>query len=133
MYQTRWCREAGDRNIIVDCLLNTQKSICVAANSCQNPAVVSDVMRGLIAGGQTGFYQATNSALQAVQQPAPSAQQLHQTGSPYNLQGYSTQSGAATAVGLQNFGSQVTQLSVFVTIYNVILLPCDLIRSQFCI
>lgn len=64
-------------------------------------------MRGLIAGGQTGFYQATNSALQAVQQPAPSAQQLHQTGSPYNLQGYSTQSGAATAVGLQNFGSQV--------------------------
>lgn len=87
-------------------------------------------MRGLIAGGQTGFYQATNSALQAVQQPAPSAQQLHQTGSPYNLQGYSTQSGAATAVGLQNFGSQVTKLSVFVTIY-VILLPCDLLVHSF--
>jgi hypothetical protein len=79
-------------------------------------------MRELIAGGRTAFDQATNSALQAVQQPAPSAQQLHQTGSPYNLQGYSTQSGAATAVGLQNFGSQVTQLSVLVTIYNVILL-----------
>jgi hypothetical protein len=92
---------------------------------------VSDVMRGLIAGGQTGFYQATNSALQAVQQPAPSAQQLHQTGSPYNLQGYSTQSGAATAVGLQNFGSQVTELSVFVTIFNVILLPCDLVDHSF--
>jgi hypothetical protein len=92
---------------------NEKKSICVTANSCQNPVVVSDVLRGLIPGGQTGFYQATNSTLQAVQQPAaPQAQQLHQTGSPYNLQGYGTQSGAATPVGLQNFGSQVTAMSV---------------------
>jgi hypothetical protein len=87
-------------------------------------------MRGLIAGGQTGFYQATNSALQAVQQPAPSAQQLHQTGSPYNLQGYSTQSGATTAVGLQNFSSQVAKLSAFVTIYIMIL--CDSDHSFEC-
>jgi hypothetical protein len=83
------------------------ESICVAANSCQNPVVVSDVLRGLIPGGQTGFYQATNSTLQQPAAPPP-AQQLHQTGSPYNLQGYGTQSGATTPVGLQNFGSQVT-------------------------
>ncbi|PSN47781.1 hypothetical protein C0J52_15222 [Blattella germanica] len=80
-----------------------------AANTCQNPVVVSDVLRGLIPGGQTGFYQPTNSTLQAVQQPAPSAQQLHQTGSPYNLQAYGSQSGTATPVGLQNFGSQMAQ------------------------
>jgi hypothetical protein len=96
--------------------MKTTKSICVAANSCQNPVVVSDVLRGLIPGGQTGFYQATNSTLQAVQQPAtappPPTQQLHQTGSPYNLQGYGTQSGATTPVGLQNFGSQVASTLV---------------------
>jgi hypothetical protein len=95
-----------------------KKLICVAANSCQNPVVVSDVLRGLIPGGQTGFYQHTNSTLQAVQQPAPSAQQLHQTGSPYNLQGYGTQSAAATPVGLQNFGSQVTKLWYCVAYYT---------------
>ncbi|XP_063244612.1 protein PRRC2C isoform X15 [Bacillus rossius redtenbacheri] len=57
-------------------------------------------------GGQTGFFQPTNSTLQAVQQQAPTAQQMHQTGSPYSLQGYGNQSGAATPVGLQSFGSQ---------------------------
>jgi hypothetical protein len=89
-------------------LLKSKKSTFVTANSCQNPVVVSDVLRGgLIPGGQTSFYQPTNSTLQAVQQQAPSAQQLHQTGSPYTLQGYGTQSGGATPVGLQNFGSQV--------------------------
>ncbi|GLG99492.1 Uncharacterized protein GBIM_05949 [Gryllus bimaculatus] len=54
------------------------------------------------AGGQAGFYQATNSTLQQ----GPSGQPLHQTGSPYGLQGYSTQSGTATPVGLQGFSSQ---------------------------
>ncbi|XP_046985205.1 protein PRRC2C-like isoform X6 [Schistocerca americana] len=54
------------------------------------------------AGGQTGFYQPTNSNLP---QPA-SAQQIHQTGSPYGLQGFSNQSGTPAPVGLQGFGSQ---------------------------
>ncbi|KAK7867205.1 hypothetical protein R5R35_008391 [Gryllus longicercus] len=57
------------------------------------------------AGGQAGFYQATNSTLQQ----GPSGQPLHQTGSPYGLQGYSTQSGTATPVGLQGFSSQMPQ------------------------
>nr|CAD7196175.1 unnamed protein product [Timema douglasi] len=97
-------------------VLNVNQSYLSSSQMVQRPGPVQSNVVPTIppsssfysgsSGGQTGFYQPTNSSLQAVQQQAPSAQQLHQTGSHYGLPAYGTQSGTGTPVGLQGFSSQ---------------------------
>nr|CAD7571807.1 unnamed protein product [Timema californicum] len=100
-------------------VLNVNQSYLSSSQMVQRPGPVQSNVVPTIppsssfysgsSGGQTGFYQPTNSSLQAVQQQAPSAQQLHQTGSHYGLPAYGTQSGTGTPVGLQGFSSQMAQ------------------------